>query len=760
MKVNSILMKTGIIVGVTLFICLFVGNTSNHHFRSASASKNALAKTFKHNHGQGDIFQAEVHDEGFVISEDKGQITCRRATPEEEKAMTRRDPDQQLRVITPALTELRQQQTGLKIILRGTPQLDGFPAARDAFIRAAARWEALIQNPITVIIDVDFGPTRFGEAFGSNTIGSTAGQILSSPTIYPTIRGRLMINASGAQETALYSALPNATVPTDIGSTAGIAAPSALLRALGIINPTADPDTEQLGDPPSIGFNSAFNFDFDPGDGVGANRIDFDSTAAHEIGHLLGFTSNVGRREIDPMATLRATMWDLFRFRPGVNLSTFGSAQRILSSGGDQIYFDDGGDLALSTGRIDGEGGDGNQAAHWKADELSGKYIGIMDPTISRGQRELLTENDLRVIDFLGYQLRTTASQPGTAPVISAPATLDFGVVAANTRVDRLLTVRNTGSAVLHVTGVSSLAPNFGVVALSNSFAVAPGGQETFIVRLNPTGAGNPSGAISIASNDPARMTLSVQVKATIGGNTLSHSTVSAASFAQSSLASEAIVAAFGQNLATQTATATTIPLPIALAGTTVRVRDSAGTQRDAPLFFASAIQVNYQIPPGTDIGPGTVTITNGAGVISVGAVNISLVSPGLFAANANGQGVAAALVLRVNANGAQSLEPVARFDTGQNRFVTTPISLGPSGDQVFLILFGVGIRSRTDLSAVSVKIGGVDCEVTYAGPQGGFVGVDQINARVSRNLSGSGEVDLTLTVNGILANTLRVNIQ
>src|SRR5262249_18066703 len=203
--------------------------------------------------------------------------------------------------------------------------------------------------------------------------------------------------------------------------------------------------------------------------------------------------------------------------------------------------------------------------SHWKADELSTQYIGIMDPSTSRGSRELLTDNDLRVIDVLGYQVRSIASLPGSAPVISAPATIDFGVVAANTVVNRLLTVRNTGTAVLNITGVNSQSSNFSVSAITNSFAVAPGGQQTILVRLTPTASGTPSGAISIASNDPARGMVSIPVMATIGAPALQLATVSAASFIGTRVATEAIAAGFGQSLATTTQSAPTLPLPLSL---------------------------------------------------------------------------------------------------------------------------------------------------------------------------------------------------
>jgi uncharacterized protein (TIGR03437 family) len=67
------------------------------------------------------------------------------------------------------------------------------------------------------------------------------------------------------------------------------------------------------------------------------------------------------------------------------------------------------------------------------------------------------------------------------------------------------------------------------------------------------------------------------------------------------------------------------------------------------------------------------------------------------------------------------------------------PIDLGPEVDQLYLVLFGTGFRRRSALSAVSVKIGGVDVTINYAGPQLQLVGLDQINpARPSRASSPS----------------------
>jgi uncharacterized protein (TIGR03437 family) len=48
---------------------------------------------------------------------------------------------------------------------------------------------------------------------------------------------------------------------------------------------------------------------------------------------------------------------------------------------------------------------------------------------------------------------------------------------------------------------------------------------------------------------------------------------------------------------------------------------------------------------------------------------------------------------------------------------------------------------------------------VQYAGPQGGFAGLDQVNIRVPRGLAVRGAVDVILVVDGKTANTVTVNI-
>gem|GEM_PF-1178345 len=234
---------------------------------------------------------------------------------------------------------------------------------------------------------------------------------------------------------------------------------------------------------------------------------------------------------------------------------------------------------------------------------------------------------------------------------------------------------------------------------------------------------------------------------------------VSAASFTEFGLSSESIVAGFGLGMAGSTQFAEGDHLPTSLAGTSLLIRDGAGIERLAPLFYVSPAQINYQLPAGLSPGTATVTVTGGDKVMAIGAVRIANTWPGIFTANGTGDGVAAAVVLRVKSDGSSNYEPVARFDAGQNKYVTAPIDLGSPSDQVYLIMFGTGLRNRSSTEAVKARIGGIDVPVSYAGPQGDYAGLDQVNIPLVRALSGRGEVNVELSADGYPANIVQVSL-
>jgi uncharacterized protein (TIGR03437 family) len=237
-----------------------------------------------------------------------------------------------------------------------------------------------------------------------------------------------------------------------------------------------------------------------------------------------------------------------------------------------------------------------------------------------------------------------------------------------------------------------------------------------------------------------------------------SQTSVSAASFTPT-ITREQIVAAFGSNLSEETRTAQALPLPTTLGGIYLKVIDSLGVERLAPLFFVSPNQINYLMPPGVALGTAQVCVVRNGVIISIELLRISDMSPGLFSADATGRGPAAAVVLRVRPDGTQVFEPLARFDPAQNKFVLIPIDLG-GGGQAYLIFFGTGLRNRASLSGITATLGGVPVQVLYAGAQGIFAGLDQVNVLVPQQLAGRGEVDFVLVVDGNAANTVKVSFK
>jgi uncharacterized protein (TIGR03437 family) len=234
-------------------------------------------------------------------------------------------------------------------------------------------------------------------------------------------------------------------------------------------------------------------------------------------------------------------------------------------------------------------------------------------------------------------------------------------------------------------------------------------------------------------------------------------SSVSAADFMIGPVAPESIVTGFAPDLAAFEESAVAVPLPTALAGLTVIVRDSMGSERLARLFYCGPGQVNYLIPAGTAPGEATVQVLRSGAVVASGTLQVAAVAPALFTANSSGMGIASALVLRIKGDGTQSYEPVARFEAGEKAFVAEPIKVGPESDQLFLILFGTGFRYGSGLDGITASVGGLNTAVLFAGPHSVFAGVDQINLPLDRSLAGRGTVDVDVTADGQSANTVQI---
>ncbi len=227
---------------------------------------------------------------------------------------------------------------------------------------------------------------------------------------------------------------------------------------------------------------------------------------------------------------------------------------------------------------------------------------------------------------------------------------------------------------------------------------------------------------------------------------------VNGASYAPDTVAApDTILSGFGSNLATATVTATAgQALPTTLSNVQVRVTGKTSAAQFAQLFFVSANQINYLLPAGTSAGVALIEVLRLGIVVGRGSVSVTNAWPGLFSNLANGSGQGVGNVLRFKPGSSTPL----------NESVLTPIDLGIQGDRVFMELYGTGLRNKTGPTtpptAVKAYLGGTQLNVTYAGAQSSFFGLDQVNVELPSSLAGrNASLNLVIYVDGRVANTI-----
>jgi hypothetical protein len=294
----------------------------------------------------------------------------------------------------------------MNIVINPNATLSGNAPALAAFQRAADQWENWFNDPITVTIAAGMAN------LGGGILGQAQSVILLDS--YTNLRNAMVNDAANEASNAIVASLPTSAQFSGLfqpGSSfsGNMIGTKANLKALGY----GGLDGAFGATDATITFNTVFNFDFDASNGIGAGLTDFEAVAAHEIGHALGFFSAAGDTGSVSPSTL-----DMFRFRtasvPG-NAGAFTSTARSLTSGTDDSFSDTVNNWRMSTGS------DGFQTSHWKADDITGITIGLMDPSLAPGQLGVMTAADRRAIDLIGYELNPVP-EPATMAALGMGA--------------------------------------------------------------------------------------------------------------------------------------------------------------------------------------------------------------------------------------------------------------------------------------------------------------------------------------------------
>ncbi len=345
----------------------------------------------------------------------------------------------------------------------GTPAQQAAAAnVINGFVQAGDRWRSYFADPITVNIDIDFGP------IGNGVLGGTSNNFVA-PT-YASVRTALAVDAKSADDAVAVSNLQTGpsmqfmtnntaanTAPTpsprvrdnDVNSAVNSAAGNndylgisrANAKALGIsVGSGSDAnitftDFSDYGTP----FPTNWSWDFDPSNGISANTFDFVGVATHEIGHVMGFESGVdyvdyfgsangpgrlaangGPLDLNPYAVFTAL--DLYRFsanslsQPSQPVGGLMDLAMGQFNAGSRPYFSiNGGATNLGTFSTGSFNGDGRQASHWQ----DGLGLGIMDPTFGTGELGVVTLLDRRAMDVIGWDPQPVPEPAGLALILA-----------------------------------------------------------------------------------------------------------------------------------------------------------------------------------------------------------------------------------------------------------------------------------------------------------------------------------------------------
>jgi Cep192 domain 4 len=355
----------------------------------------------------------------------------------------------------------------------------------NAFQHAAEIWGALLASSVTIRVGANFDPQSC----------SATSAVLGS-----------------AGATQVFRDFAGAIEP-------GTWYPSALANALHGSDLDAQSDDVQATFNSAIGTTCAFpsvwyyGLDASPPSG----QIDFVSVVVHELGHGLGFQTFMS---LGSGAKLLGFDDTFLRNLEGhgatpADFPSMSNAQRLAAT-------TDTGNLHWVGANVDAASGvltggavgthvrmyapnpqqGGSSVSHWDTALVPDQ---IMEPIYTGPHHTPGLE--LPAFQDIGWTVGSVASAPA---IDVQPGSKAYGTLSVGSTLDQSFTVKNTGTATLHVssTSVTNLgqgtsAGEFSITNGAGAFTLAPTATKAVTVRFAPGTAGVKSATLRLASDDP-----------------------------------------------------------------------------------------------------------------------------------------------------------------------------------------------------------------------------------------------------------------
>jgi uncharacterized protein (TIGR03437 family) len=190
---------------------------------------------------------------------------------------------------------------------------------------------------------------------------------------------------------------------------------------------------------------------------------------------------------------------------------------------------------------------------------------------------------------------------------------------------------------------------------------------------------------------------------------------------------------------------------------------------RAAALLMVSPTQINFTVPSGTTGGLADILVTSREGYITHGTAAVTGLNPTIFGQTGDASGLGTILNAVGFQSGIFSVSGTSVFRPDPRTrltILTSGISTGAANtNSANDVLLGNGKTIANLAESVAVEARTSDDKVymlavEFAGAQGTLAGLDQVNVALASELRGAGSVQLTLVVNGVRSNTMRVMLQ